>query len=926
MKKFIALLCAMCLLMLPILSACTPTNGNEDSSTESPIEDTSATDDTTQAEDDTTEDDKWPTETSDPEVVTLVSGDVRVVIYSETLLRVEVAKNGTFEDHPTFAVPGRENFAGIAPEHVIQTEENGIVTLETPRFTVSVNKELTAKSGVQPISAVTVVDPDGESLWLYTDTHTDALYLPEPYKTPDSWVFNDVRRLVKAEDPYTPNGEENNGWELSVNVRDYYIFVPMGDAAQLRYDFNKLTGECEMVPIKTLGLWFSRFAELGEQDFYNVINEYYDRGFPLDVVVVDTHWKQGFSTGYDVNTALFPDIERFFDNAEEMGVLTLLNDHVRDYSGSMLDADQLNWFNTNLQLKLEQGMSAWWYDRNWNYHLESPFRGYHGDLLGQDMYYTITDAINGNNRTWMLSNVYWINSYAVTEAPHVSSHRYSLQWTGDISCGADALRTELEHAVYAGAAAAMPYIISDIGGHMGNPEEDLYIRWTQYGSLSSIMRYHANGYDRSPWVTSELAETIAREYINMRYRLMPLYYSLARANYDTGMPIMKRLDFVYPQYEEARANDQYLLGDNILIAPITSNAASTSAAIPTDWVTAANGENGWDAEYYSNKNLYGTPTYTQIDKEIAINWGVYAPEGPKVMPADGFGVRWSGTVTNKLDVPVGLATLSDDGIRVYVDGELIVDIWEDGATPTIANKEFLIQPGQTCDIIVEYYDNTGDAKIQLSYYPFLSPDKDQYLDYRDVFIPDGTWMDVWTGKTYTGPQTITVGHTEYTSPIFVKLGSFTVLADNQQNLNTEDWDKLAIDVYAGEGSFAYELYEDDGKTEDYMDGICRRTDISMVTEGKTTTMKIGKAMGNYTTSFDQRTYTLRIHETDGYSVKDIKVNGEYVDMMFLEQAEAYTADGGSPFSFDGAACDTDVTLVTFTAALDTGAEIVITYN
>ena len=590
----------------------------------------------------------------------------------------------------------------------------------------------------------------------------------------------------------------------------------------------------------------------------------------------------------------------------------------------MMDEEQLNYYNENLLYKLEQGMNAWWYDRNWFHHLNSPFRGYEGDLLGQDLYYTIMDDYNGNERTWMLSNVYWINASEIKARPHVSSHRFSLQWTGDISCSAQALQLELEHAVFAGAAAAMPYVLSDIGGHIGKPNEDLYIRWTQYGCLSTIMRYHANGHDRSPWVagTEELAEVIAREYINMRYRLMPLYYSLARANYDTGMPIMKRLDFQYAQYEESRANDQYLLGDNILVAPITTAFSETLALFPVDWLEANDGSQGYDAEYYTGKTLAGTPRVTQIDTAIDFNWAKGAPDGVMV---DGFSIRWSTTLTNKSDKPICLATLSDDGIRVKVDGEWIINNWSASDSILKINKNFLIQPGQTCDLVVEYYEDAGDARASL-YYFSLPADGSQHRDYRDVFIPDGTWMDVWSGETYTGPQTITVGHTEYTSPIFVKLGSFTVLADNARNLDTADWHTLALDVYPGAGTFGYEFYEDDGTTEDYMSDICRRTTMSMVTQGKTTTMEIGAAVGTYTTDFTDRTYVLRVHEYDGYKVNDIKVNGQSVSFERIARADAYTENGGSPFAFSGASCDTDVVTITFTAALSAESTITVSYN
>ncbi len=315
--------------------------------------------------------------TGEPEVVSVIEGNVRVVLYSPSLLRLEEAKDGDFEDRPTFSVTGRDSFAGIPPEQVKQTEQNGLLLISTPYYTVSIKKGATSYQDVK------LLDSAGENIWTPgSANHTAECYLPEPYATPAVWSFNDSPRLIKTEAAYTPVDEKNNGWSYIASVHDHYIFVPMGDAAQLRYDFNKLTGACEMVPVKTLGLWYSRFTALSDQNIYNLIKNYHRRDFPLDVFVVDTDWRLGSSTGYDVNTTYFPDIEEFYAKAAELGVLTLMNDHVRDYGGSMLEADQLNWFTENLQKKLNQGMSAWWYDRNWSYHLNSPFHGFHGDLLG----------------------------------------------------------------------------------------------------------------------------------------------------------------------------------------------------------------------------------------------------------------------------------------------------------------------------------------------------------------------------------------------------------------------------------------------------------------------------------------------------------------------------------------------------------------
>ena len=101
---------------------------------------------------------------------------------------------------------------------------------------------------------------------------------------------------------------------------------------------------------------------------------------------------------------------------------------------------------------------------------------------------------------------------------------------------------------------------------------DEYVKWMQYGALSPIYRPHCawvGSVDegRMPWLKGEDALNIIRDYVNLRYRLLPTYYNLSHENYETGMPLVRRLDFEYPEYESASRNDQYLLGEDILIAP-----------------------------------------------------------------------------------------------------------------------------------------------------------------------------------------------------------------------------------------------------------------------------------------------------------------------------------------------------------------------
>ena len=114
----------------------------------------------------------------------------------------------------------------------------------------------------------------------------------------------------------------------------------------------------------------------------------------------------------------------------------------------------------------------------------------------------------------------------------------------------------------------------------------------------------------------------------------------------------------------------------------------------------------WRGEYYNNRNLTGVSVLVRNDGEINFNWGAGAPAA--ILPSDGFSARWSRTLV----LPAGTYRFyasSDDGVRVWLNGELIIDQWHDASSVTYAAERMLGAAAHT--IRVEYYENLGAARI-----------------------------------------------------------------------------------------------------------------------------------------------------------------------------------------------------------------------
>jgi beta-glucosidase len=140
------------------------------------------------------------------------------------------------------------------------------------------------------------------------------------------------------------------------------------------------------------------------------------------------------------------------------------------------------------------------------------------------------------------------------------------------------------------------------------------------------------------------------------------------------------------------------------LRPIDPGALSPPDAEP--------GQHGLRGEYFAGMDLSGEPLMTRVDRTIDFDWDQGAPD-PKV-PADGFSVRWTGRLTAPMTGEYGLGFGSDDGARLYLDGDLIVDNWTDHAyeakTATVT-----LQEGRSYDIKMEYYENWGAAVARLGW-------------------------------------------------------------------------------------------------------------------------------------------------------------------------------------------------------------------
>jgi PA14 domain len=145
----------------------------------------------------------------------------------------------------------------------------------------------------------------------------------------------------------------------------------------------------------------------------------------------------------------------------------------------------------------------------------------------------------------------------------------------------------------------------------------------------------------------------------------------------------------------------------------------------------------WKGAYFNNQTLSGSPVFTRNDANISFNWGSGSP-APNI-PADHFSVRWTRTVYFDPGTYRFTAT-ADDGVRVWVDGALLIDRWID-QSPTTYIADISLGAGNHT-VKMEYYEDRGGAVAQLSYA-------------RITPTPSGVWHGQYFSNMYlSGPPVL----------------------------------------------------------------------------------------------------------------------------------------------------------------------------
>ncbi|XP_034349953.1 neutral alpha-glucosidase C isoform X1 [Arvicanthis niloticus] len=167
--------------------------------------------------------------------------------------------------------------------------------------------------------------------------------------------------------------------------------------------------------------------------------------------------------------------------------------------------------------------------------------------------------------------------FVLSRSFFAGSQKYGAVWTGDNTAEWSYLKISIPMLLTL-SVSGISFCGADVGGFIGNPEEELLVRWYQAGAYQPFFRGHAtmNTKRREPWLFGEEYTQLIREAIRERYTLLPYLYSLFYQVHVSSQPVMRPLWVEFPDDLETFAvEDEYMLGSALLVHPVTEPQTTT---------------------------------------------------------------------------------------------------------------------------------------------------------------------------------------------------------------------------------------------------------------------------------------------------------------------------------------------------------------
>ncbi|MGN0353727.1 MAG: TIM-barrel domain-containing protein [Muricoprocola sp.] len=671
----------------------------------------------------------------------IIQGDkYRITVLTPGLIRLEYDEEGQFEDRATQVVWNRD----FAPTEFTVKETEEELKITTDRVYMIYNKKEFSSFGLSiqvrgNISAY-------QSIWHYGEEVNDlggtartldcvngACELEHGLMSRNGFsVLDDSTSLILRED----------GWvePRKKGVKDIYFWGYGHDYLECLDAFYYLCGKTPMIPRYALGNWWSRYYEYTEESYMALVEQFHKEQIPFTVAVIDMDWhlvdidpKYGSGwTGYTWNKELFPDPKRFLAWLHDNGMQVTLNVHPADGVRGHEDAYP--------EMAKVMGVDAE-HEEPVNFDITDPkfmdayFEILHHPLEEEGVDFWWLDWQQGSNckmegldPLWMLNHYHYLDSARNGKRPMTfsryagpGSHRYPLGFSGDTHTTWDSLDFQ---PYFTNTASNIGYgwWSHDIGGHMfGYRNDEMMVRWLQYGVFSPINRLHSTKDDfwkKEPWEYGLEKRQVMDDFLRLRHKLLPYLYTMNYRAYKDNQPLIWPMYYTHPEEEEAyQRKNQYWFGSAFMVAPITSpNLDPINMGKVDVWLPE-----GTYIDFFTNMIYRGGRTLTMYRYMDSIP--VLAKAGAIVpMTEEIFGTD---AVKNPTSLVLNVYAGADGSFTLYEDDNVSEAYKENHCVKTEytfnweKEKSFVIHPAQgELDLVPEKRDYTvricGCTKAEVS--------------------------------------------------------------------------------------------------------------------------------------------------------------------------------------------------------------------
>lgn len=524
--------------------------------------------------------------------------------------------------------------------------------------------------------------------------------------------FQSVKGYGLFWDNYSPTTfkDDANGTQFSSEVGaciDYY-FMLGGNADGVVAEMRDLTGQAPMFPLWTFGFWQSKERYKSQDETVEVVEKYRELGVPLDGIIQDwQYWGDNYHwNAMEFLNPQFPDPQKFVDDVHKLnahmiisiwssfgpktkqykelkdkgmlmdfGTWPLSGKDVwppdMDYPSGVVVYDPYNpeardiyWKHLNNNL-FSLGMDGWWMDSTEPDHMNAKpedldnktYLGSFRKVRNAFPLMTVGGVYDHQREVTSEKRV-----FILTRSAFAGQQRYGANtWTGDVVSSWQALKNQIPAGLNF-SLTGIPYWNTDIGGFFlwdfpkkleDQNYKELYARWLQFGTFSTMMRSHGADAPREIYQFGKKGDEIydaIEKFIHLRYSLLPYIYS---TSYDvtanqSSMTRALVMDFAEDK-KTHDINNEYMFGKSMLVVPVTDPMYNKEVISKGDTTKVKDFSTIKSAEVYLPANTTWYDFWTNekneggqtISKETPIDIiplyvkaGSIIPFGPKVQYAE----------------------------------------------------------------------------------------------------------------------------------------------------------------------------------------------------------------------------------------------------------------------------------------------------